>query len=357
VTNKEFSGEFTIPFTQYLDENGNEVSELPALAQDEALLQKIYRTMVYTRIFDKKAIALQRTGKMGTYPSTLGQEAICTCIGAAMQTEDVLCPYYREYGAQFWRGVLAEEILLYWGGDERGSNFANNPHDFPICVPIASQNLHGVGVAAAMQYQKKSTAVVTTVGDGGTSRGDFYEAINVAGVWDLPIVFVVNNNQWAISVPREKQTRAQTIAQKAFAAGIEGWQVDGNDFIAMTEIMQRALASARKGKPIVVEALTYRMCDHTTADDAARYRPEQELKENQKYDPLQRAKQYLVAKGFWSEAQEQECIQQCMAEIEASIERYLATPVQNPGSMFDYLYETLPEQYQAQREQVEREGA
>lgn len=341
---------FTIPYTAYLDEKGNEIKELPKIAQDKSQLQKIYRTMVYTRVFDKKAVALQRTGKLGTYPSTLGQEAICTAIGAAMQSDDVLCPYYREYGAQFWRGVKASEILLYWGGDERGSDFKNNRIDFPICVPIASQTLHGVGVAAAMQYQKKSTAVVATVGDGGTSRGDFYESINVAGVWDLPIVFVVNNNQWAISVPREKQTRAKTIAQKAFAAGIEGWQVDGNDFLAMLDIMQRALKSARQGKPVVIEALTYRMCDHTTADDATRYRSKEELEANQKYDPIERCKQFLLAKGYWSESEEKALHEEMKNQVEAEVEIYLNTPKQPPESMFDFLYKECPDAYQHQRE-------
>jgi 2-oxoisovalerate dehydrogenase E1 component alpha subunit len=348
--------DFKIPFYKFLDENGNEINKLPSVAEDKTLLQKIYRTMVYTRIFDKKAIALQRTGKLGTYPSTLGQEAICTGIGAAMQEEDVLCPYYREYGAQFWRGVKAEEILLYWGGDERGSDFENNPRDFPICVPIASQNLHGVGVASAMQYQKKNTAVVTTVGDGGTSRGDFYEAINVAGVWNLPIVFVVNNNQWAISVPREKQTKAQTIAQKAFAAGIQGWQVDGNDIIAMTDTMQRALKSARAGNPIVIEAITYRMCDHTTADDASRYRPVKEIEANKKYDPIDRLRKFMLAKEFWSENEDKQLMVEIAKQIDESVEIYLNTPVQPPESMFDYLYAELPEQYKSQRQQAVEEG-
>ena len=146
-----------------------------------------------------------------------------------MRVEDVFVPYYRDYAAQFQRGVKMSEILAYWGGDERGSQFACDSDDLPICVPIASQCLHAAGVAFAFQYRKQDRVAVVCLGEGGTSEGDFYEAMNVAGVWKLPVVFIVNNNQWAISVPIKQQTATQTIAQKAIAAGFEGVQVDGND--------------------------------------------------------------------------------------------------------------------------------
>ena len=189
--------------------------------------------MVLTRVFDKKAIALQRTGKMGTYPSSLGQEAISVAIGSVMQKDDVLFPYYREYGAQFLRGVTMTEIFQYWGGDERGMDYKGPQKDFPICVPIATHAPHAVGVAYAMKLRKEPRVAVFVCGDGATSKGDFYEAMNAAGLWKLPVVFVVNNNQWAISVRREIQTGCQTIAQKAIAAGFDGEQVDGNDIVAV----------------------------------------------------------------------------------------------------------------------------
>lgn len=351
--------QFEIPYFRYLDPDGNAEQEVPAFAKDKEGVMKLYRMMMLTRMFDKKAVALQRTGKLGTYPSTLGQEAIGVGIGAAMRKEDILCPYYREYGAQFWRGVRMEEVLLYWGGDERGSDFLHNKQDFPICVPIASQTLHAAGAAYAVKYRKQNKVVVAAIGDGGTSRGDFYEAMNIAGAWELPLVFVINNNQWAISVPRSQQTKAQTLAQKAIAAGLEGWQVDGNDVIAVKDAVETALEKARNGKgATVIEALTYRMGDHTTADDASRYRSEEELKENEKRCPIMRLKNYCVANGFLDQAQEQILNETLTQQVNEAVENFSNIPPSAPETMFDYLYETLPAAYQSQREALKKgEGA
>lgn len=350
--------QFEIPYSRYLDPMGEVEQPVPAFAKDPKIVTELYRMMMLTRLFDKKAIALQRTGKLGTYPSTLGQEAIGVGMGSAMKPEDILCPYYREYGAQFWRGVKMEEVWLYWGGDERGSNFENCPHDFPICVPIASQTLHAVGAAQAIKLRKEPRAVVAAIGDGGTSRGDFYEAMNVAGAWELPVVFVINNNQWAISVPRSEQTKAQTLAQKAIAAGLEGWQIDGNDVFAVKEAIERALEKVRKGeRAVVIEALTYRMGDHTTADDASRYRPQDELKENEKKDPLLRLRNYMVANGFWDEAKEKALIETLTNEVNEASERFQNIPPQPPEAIFDYLYATLPSALEAQREALKSEEA
>lgn len=346
---------FEIPYTGFLDAEGQLLQALPEFAKDVAHLKILYQAMVKTRVFDAKAIALQRTGKLGTYPSTLGQEAVGVGIGAAMKPEDVLCPYYRECAAQFWRGVSMLEILLYWGGEEMGSCFQNPrvQQDFPICVPIGSQTLHAVGVATAFKLRKEPRAVVATVGDGGTSRGDFYEALNLAGVWDLPVVFVINNNQWAISVPRASQSAAKTLAQKAIAGGIPGEQVDGDDVIAMQYTVQTALERARKGEgPTVIEALTYRVGDHTTADDAKRYRNEQELQGKQKNDPVLRLKKYLMSMNAWDEKQELTLQQEAQAEVIAVVAEYTNYPLRKPESMFDHVYETLPWAYQAQREEA-----
>ena len=348
---------FEIPFSRYLDAASNVVQALPAFAENPENLIALYSMMVLTRLFDKKAINLQRIGKLGTYPSSLGQEAIYVGIGAAMLPEDVLCPYYRDIGAQFWRGVTMEEILLYWGGDEMGSDFKKARQDFPINVPIASQTLHAVGVGAAFQYRNESRVALTTIGDGGTSRGDFYEALNVAGVWNLPVVFVVNNNQWAISVPRAKQTHAQTLAQKGIAAGVMGIQIDGNDVIAVKQVVAQALNKARKGDgPTLIEAISYRMCDHTTADDASRYRTQSELAENEKKDPVLRLKNYMINKHFWDQ-KKQEALEQEMAEkVSKAAENYLMTPIRRPESMFEHLYQTLPKQYENQVNELHRRG-
>ncbi len=350
---KRIVASFEIPYYRFLDAQGKAIAALPEFAKDKETLVALYRMMMLLRLFDKKAIAMQRTGKIGTYPSTLGQEAIGVGVGSAMLPEDILCPYYREYGAQFWRGVKMEEVLLYWGGDERGSDFANNQQDFPICVPIASQTLHAVGAATSVKLQQQKKVVVTIVGDGGTSRGDFYEAVNLAGIWELPVVFVINNNQWAISVSRSQQTKAETLAQKALAGGIEGWQVDGNDIIAVKERVQAAIDKARQGGgATVIEAISYRMGDHTTADDASRYRENQELKENEKFDPILRLRNYMVSMRFWDEKQEKALLEALTLEINEAVERFLAIPAQAPESMFDYLYATLPDAYASQREEV-----
>src|SRR5687767_4363155 len=225
--------------------------------------------MTLMRAYDLKAVALQRTGQLGTYAPHIGQEAVNAAIGSAMRADDVFLMTYRENGAQLMRGVTLRELFLYWSGDERGSDSSGARKDFPICVTIAAQCTHAVGAAYAIKLRKQPRVVVCALGDGATSKGDFYEAINAAGVWQLPLVFVVSNNRWAISVPRAKQSATTTLAQKAIAAGMPALQVDGNDVIALRHAMDEALARARVGTgPTLIEALTYRLSDHTTADDA-----------------------------------------------------------------------------------------
>lgn len=347
--------QFEIRYHQYLNHLGNPVSQLPEFAANTDRLVEFYRAMLLTRLFDRKAIALQRTGQLGTYASSLGQEAIGVAIGSAMRPDDVLLPTYREYGAQLLRGVTMTEILLYWGGDERGMDYEGPREDFPICVPVASHSAHAVGVAFAFKSRKTPRVAVCVLGDGGTSKGDFYEAINLAGAWHLPVLFVVSNNQWAISVPRDSQSAAETLAQKAIAAGITGEQVDGNDVIATYDRVRYALEKIRhENEPILIEALTYRLCDHTTADDASRYRPEKEVETQRVTDPLTRLKQYLLNNGWWSDAMEKTLAAECIAEVEAAVRAYLDTPTQSPESMFDHLYERLPDALEDQREHALR---
>lgn len=306
-------------------------------------LTALYRAMHLLRSFDAKAVALHRTGKLGTFPSSLGQEAVFVGLGTAMHPEDVLCPYYRDHGALFQRGVSMTEILTYWGGDERGNCFANDKEDFPICVPIASQCLHAAGVAYAFKHRKEPRVAVASCGDGATSKGDFYEALNVAGVWHLPLVFVINNNQWAISVPRHAQTSTATLAQKATAAGFRGVQVDGNDVMAVREVVSEAIERARQGGgPCLIEALSYRLCDHTTTDDARRYVNAEEQAAAWKNEPIARLRTKLEAEQGWSEEQEEVLKQECQQRVAEAAEEYLQMPPQSPESMFDYLYETPP---------------
>lgn len=349
--------QFDITFTQYLNEKGDLIDKLPPFAHDKDALKKLYQVMVLTRTFDKKAIALQRTGKMGTYAPINGQEAISTAIGHAMQAEDVFIPYYRDYAAQLQRGVKMSEILAYWGGDERGSQFACQAQDLPICVPIASQCLHAAGVAFAFKYRNEARVAVVCIGEGGTSEGDFYEAINVAGLWGLPVVFVINNNQWAISVPRSKQTKSQTLAQKAIAAGFNGVQVDGNDLLATRQVIGDAIEAARKGEgPTLIEAITYRLSDHTTADDASRYQPAPEVKEAQPKEPISRFKHFLISQQLWSSEEEEKLTRHCTEEVEKAVEEYLNTPPQPISSIFDYHYAQLPAYLAEQRATANEEA-
>jgi len=303
------------------------------------------------RALDTKAIALQRTGQLGTYASMLGAEAIDVSIGLCMRDTDVLVPYYRNHASQFLRGTAMEEVLLYWGGDERGNAAAGMNQDFPNCVPIATQALHACGVASAIKIRGEKRCALTVCGDGGTSKGDFMEALNVAGAWQLPVVFVVNNNQWAISVPRAIQCGAQTLAQKAFGAGIRGEQVDGNDAIAMHEVLNRALDRAREGKgPTLIEAMSYRLSDHTTADDATRYRDNDELKAAWEREPIKRLQTFLHTQGWWDEDQEKAWQEEVSQMIQQAVEGYLATPVQPVEAIFDHLYADMPQGLREQRD-------
>lgn len=336
--------EFSIPYYQFLNEAGVATADLPSFAESSETMLSLYRLMTLLRTFDAKAIALQRTGKLGTYPSTLGQEAVSVGLGSAMQYDDVLCPAYREYGAQIQRGVKLSDILLYWGGDERGNAF-NHPYDFPISVPIGSQNLHAVGAAYAFKYRKEPRVAVAVCGDGATSQGDFYEAINLAGAWHLPVVFLVTNNQWAISISRDKQTCCKTLAQKAIAGGFEGWQIDGNDIIATKQKLSDALEKARSGGgPTLVEAITYRLSDHTTADDASRYREKSALEAAYQHEPLLRLRKYIEAKAWWDAKKEAALLAECSQEVEKQVEAYQTVSPMTTDMMFDYHFATMPEE-------------
>lgn len=343
---------FEIRYSRYLDESGRPVRALPDFAQDKAELVALYKAMVLARAFDAKAMSLQRTGRLGTFASALGQEAVAVGLAAAMRAEDLLLPSFREHGAQLWRGVSLYELFLFWGGDERGSDFAEC-HDFPICVPVATHVTHAAGVALAFKLRREARVAVAVFGDGATSKGDVAEALNVAGIWRLPLVFVVNNNGWAISMPRSQQTAAETLAQKAIAAGIEGEQVDGNDVVAVREAVARAVEKARRGEgPHLVEAITYRLGDHTTADDASRYRPDAEVSPHWAQDPIARLRRHLVEREWWGKADEEGLIAEAAAAIEKAAEQYLATPPQPVETMFDYTFERLPADLARQKERA-----
>jgi pyruvate dehydrogenase E1 component alpha subunit len=348
---------FEVRYRRYLDGSGKPVAELPDFAADRELMTAFYRAMVLTRTFDIKAISLQRTGQLGTYPSCQGQEAIGVAVAAAMVPDDVLLTTYREQAARLWRGVTLKELFQFWGGDERGNDYSGPREDFPDSIPIGTHATHAVGVATAMKLRRQPRVAVCMLGDGATSKGDFYESVNLAGVWRLPVLFVVSNNQWAISVPRRAQSAAETLAQKAIAGGFEGVQVDGNDAIAVFEAAKTAIDRARAGGgPGLIEALSYRLGDHTTADDATRYRNDEEVTRQWANDPVARLRAYLGAKRWWSKTDEEALINQCKGSVEAAKDEYLAIVPEAACAMFDSLYETLPPAMAWQRKIAEDES-
>ena len=290
---------------QIMDENGviQKPHLVPELSDQEWL--ELYKAMLLTRSADNKALQLQRQGRMLTYAPNTGQEAAQVGPAAAMGKQDWLVPAFRELGAWLHRGVDLKTVYLYWYGNEYGSHFAEGVKVLPIAVPIGTQVHHAVGIAMASSIKGEDDVTVTYIGDGGTSTGDFSEALNFAGVFNAPVVFIVQNNQYAISVSRQKQTKAETLVQKAVASGIPGILVDGNDLFAMYAAAKDAIDRARLGGgPTLIEAYTYRLGAHTTSDDPTKYREDSEVAEWQPKDPLLRMKAYLINKGVWSEEQD-----------------------------------------------------
>lgn len=344
---------FSIAKYQFLNEFGQLSDDAPDWASDFDQVLTAYRGMLFSRAFDEKAINLQRTGLLRTYPPAIGQEAVGVGLGLAMSEHDIMCSYYRDHPTHLLRGITPEEVFRFWGGYEDGNVFQHpsRKNDLPICVPIGTQSLHAVGVAYAQQMKYTDVVTVTTIGDGGTSQGDYYEALNAAGHWNLPLVFIVNNNQWAISIPRKAQTATETLAQKAIAAGIEGVIVDGNDVVAMQTIAQQAIDKARKGLgPTLIEAQTYRLCDHTTADDATRYMPANERKDAEMFEPIKRLKIYLQNQFDWNEPKDQSLIKEIKQQIQAATDRYLQLKPEPIGIAWENLYQDLPIQYQDQKQ-------
>jgi len=349
---------------QFIDPSGQLAQALPKNLTTAQLID-FYKAMVLTRSFDKKCIALQRTGQMGTYPSCLGQEAVGVGLAKAMRDSDVFIPYYRDQASQLIRGVSMCEIMQYWGGDERGSNYQLGREDLPNCVPIATQCSHAVGIASALKLQHERRreshqathagvrAALCTLGDGASAKGDFLESLNAASVWELPLVFVINNNQWAISTPTHLEHKLAQLSDLAAGAGLPGVQVDGNDVVAVYKSVEQALQRARAGKgPTLIEAVSYRLGDHTTADDATRYRDTEQVKNAWRKEPIKRLQEYLHSQQLWQAGDESQLLNTCQQLIESAVQDYLQQPPQPPEAMFDYLFETLPESLQKQRQQL-----
>ena len=330
---------FEIRRRRYLDENGALMRPLPdSLAAPESITP-LYRAMVLARTLDAKCVALNRQGRLGTYATAYGQEAVPIGVASAMRAGDILVPSYRENAALIWRGVGIDEVLSYYAGSERGSDWAGPAHDFPTSITVGGHALHAAGAAYALQYRGEARAVACVFGDAATSKGDVYEAFNLAGVWRLPVVFVITNNRWAISTPLAKQTASETLAQKGLAAGIAVEQADGNDIVAVHEAVRIGLDRGRSGGgATLVEALTYRLADHNTADDARRYRDPAEVRAHEHAEPVGRVRRWLESVQAWSDARQAELEAACSAEVEAGVGKLFGAEPEPPSVIFDHVY-------------------
>jgi pyruvate dehydrogenase E1 component alpha subunit len=324
--------------------NGGEV------LSDDVLLQA-YKSMLYVRISDDLAVSYQRQGRMLTYPPVKGEEA--TQIGAvlALNKNDWLVPTYREHAAWLQKGVPLYNLYLYSYGNEQGNNIGKDFRILPVSVPIASQVLHAVGIAYAMRFKKEDSVVLAYVGDGGTSQGDFSEALNFAGIWKVPVVIFVRNNQFAISLPRIKQTAAKTLAERAFGFGFEGVQVDGNDIQAVYQAVKMAADKARKGGgPTLIEGYTYRLAAHTTSDDPTKYRKSEEVTEWEKKDPLLRLKNYLINKKLLSEEEISKLSETNKKDIDEIFRKVESSKDPSLEDLFKNHYKEMPDELKRQIE-------
>ncbi len=339
---------------QVIDNNGKVISKelMPKLSDEEML--KLYKDMLFVRTLDHMIVSYQRQGRVYTYPPNYGQEAIGVAAGAVLRHDDWLVPAFRELGAWLAKGATMKDVFMFNMGFEEGTKFAGANHMLPSSVPIASQLLHASGIGYAIKYQKKDEVAMAFVGDGGTSEGDFHEALNFAGVWKVPVIFVVQNNQYAISVPVKMQTASINMAIKSKAYGIKGIKVDGNDIFAMLTAFRYAHEYARKeSQAVLIEAVTYRKGAHTTSDDPTKYRTTDEEKEWDKRDPLRRMKLFLEKKKLWSDDQEKKLVDEYEKEIDR---QFLETEqtVQYPlEDAIKYTYAEMPQDLRDQ--QIEHE--
>ncbi len=340
----------TIEHVSILDEDGNFDADLgrDLIPDDDAV--RLYEHMSICRHFDEIAFKLQRSGRMGTYPENRGQEAASLGAAYVLRPDDWLVPCYRENTGLFWRGLPMEMILLHWMGDERGNQIAADLAMTPQAIPIGTQLLHAVGLAWASKYRGEDRISCTFFGDGATSEGDCHEALNFAANLNIPVVFLCQNNGWAISVPTKIQCSAPTLAQRGMAYGMPCVQCDGNDIFAVAKVVRDAAELARtEHRPTFIEAVTYRLGDHTTADDARRYRDQAEVDAWKKRDPLLRLRNYLSERTLWDDDREKALAVRAKKEVAAAARR--AEEIADPArtDMFDFLYATLSPDIEAQR--------
>ena len=339
---------FTVEYLQVLDENGKcDTKLMPKLSPKQ--LVKLYELMVLCRRFDEKALNLQRQGRLGTYASVLGQEAAQIGAAYALAPTDWVFPTYRDSALLIAHSTPMVKLFQYFGGDERGSIPPKGINNFPIAIPVGTQGLHAVGAAMAATIQKKKFATVGCLGDGASSEGEMNEAMNFAGVFKAPVIFLCQNNQYAISVPVKQQTAAETIAQRAIGFGFEGIRVDGNDVLAVYSAMAAALKKARSGQgPTLIECYTYRLNNHTTSDDASKYRSAAEVAAWKKKDPVPRFRKFLESRKLWNSKKEAELLASVDKKVSAAVSEYEAVPKASYEDIFNYTYAEPPQYLQQQ---------
>ncbi len=356
---RKISISIKVEYLSVLDEKGQLDAKLDPKIPAELLL-RLHRAMLLGRRFDERLLSLQRQGRIGTFAPITGQEASQVGAVAALLPSDWMAPSFRETAAEIWRGRTLESVILQFGGYNEGGYVEEERNDLPMSVPVGSQILHAVGLGWAMKYRRKDDVAMTFFGDGGTSEGDFHEGLNFAAVYQAPVIFVCQNNQWAISVPRSRQTLSKTIAQKAVAYGMPGMQVDGNDVLAVYAAAKEAVERARSGGgPTLIECVTYRMMMHTTADDPKRYRTEKEVAGWKKRDPITRLQRYLTNRGLLAQDKIDSVEEEIKAEIQAAVERaeQQMSGLGDPLDMFEHAYAEAPPTLQEQREELLQELA
>ncbi|HHL38920.1 MAG TPA: pyruvate dehydrogenase (acetyl-transferring) E1 component subunit alpha [Deltaproteobacteria bacterium] len=332
---------FEVKYLQILDEDGRFDASLMDEPPD-AVVREFFSKIILARTFNSRALSLQREGRIGTYASIFGQEASQIGTALTFEKDDWIFPTFRESGVYVALGHPISALFNYWKGDERGMSPPQGLNIFPMSIPVGTQIPHIAGAAMALRIKGADAAAAGYFGDGGTSKGDFHEGLNFAGVYNLPAVFLCQNNQFAISIPRTQQTAAETMAQKAIAYGFEGVQVDGNDVFAVYKATRDALEKARSGRgPTLIECFTYRLDDHTTADDASRYRDESEVAAWQGREPLIRLRAYMKGRGLWSEEYERQVTGEAERTVDAAIEEAESAAPPEPADMVRHTYGEL----------------
>ena len=339
---RTFDAELQFPMLQVVDHEGNLVNDTYKSEMTKELAQTFYRQLKKMRLFDRKAVNLQRQGRLGTYPPFEGQEA--AQVGSALSLDDTdwMFPTYRDHAAMITFGQ-SYNILANWNGRIEGNVPPKGKKILPPSVPIATQLPLATGAAMAAKFRRDAAASIAYFGDGATSEGDFHEGMNFASVFKAPVVFFNQNNGYAISVPIEKQMNSKTIAQKSVAYDMPGVRIDGNDIFIVYFETKKALARARSGEgPTLIEAVTWRYGAHTTADDPKKYRDQQESEQRRKYDPVTRLELFMKKNGYWDEVWALSVEEEATEEIEAAVKEMEMMPPPDVNDLYDHMFEELP---------------